>query len=564
MKYANLKVSPNDIQSNEDNSQYNYKCFEDGCCVIPKILETHTESGKILLECAMHKDKKKEIDIDEYFKKLEKEKDIEPVEINDIDNDKKKKNQKKNIEKYINKINKKEGEIDDIILFDKNLIDAEENYPFNYYYKKNMINAGNYYEEENNRSYEEIKKIKEDLKSQENLNKIEKLKEEYGINLLNFYNNKKFKMKLKGEKMEKKLGNEGFKLISNIIFLNLIEINLSFHGITDVSPLENMLLPHLEILNMSNNQIENIKPIAELYSKRLREIFLNNNEIDNFEPFYFSDFPELEILRIDENKDSAYEKKKFAKVKKKYYKQIFYIKGDLTKFEKDFDIQFDDKSKELKLGSRRKGDILVKNLFPLIKYPNKIEYLYLDDNRLTDESTSLLIRMPLFNLKSLDLSLNFITNIKFVEKLFRKSIKLKTLYLNNNQISDISPLLILQNKNENEDDNEDENKNDNEDDNKDDNEDDNEDDDKDDNEDDDKDDNEDDNKEDRQEDNKDEKEKLAELEILSLKNNRLDLSDKKTFEILNMFIEKSGKKFDIDYEKEDIKKFNNNINKLNK
>ena len=556
MKYANLKVSPNDIQSNEDNSQYNYKCFEDGCVVIPKILETHTESGKILLECAMHKDKKKEIDIDEYFKKLEKKKDIEPVEINDIDNDKKKKNQKKNIEKYINEINKKEGEIDDIILFDKNLIDAEENYPFNYYYKKNMINAGNYYEEENNRSYEEIKKIKEDLKSQENLNKIEKLKEEYGINLLNFYNNKKFKMKLKGEKMEKKLGNKGFKLISNIIFLNLIEINLSFHGITDVSPLENMLLPHLEILNMSNNQIAKIKPIAELYSRRLREIYLNNNEIDNFEPFYFSDFPELEILRIDENKDSAYEKKKFAKVKKKYYKQIFYIKGDQTKFEKDFDIQFDDKSNELKLGSRRKGDILVKNLFPLIKYPNKIEYLYLDDNRLTDESTSLLIRMPLFNLKSLDLSLNFITNIKFVEKLFRKSIKLKTLYLNNNQISDISPLLILQNKNENEDDNEDENKNDNEDDNKDDNEDD--------NEDDDKDDNEDDNKEDRQEDNKDEKEKLAELEILSLKNNRLDLSDKKTFEILNMFIEKSGKKFDIDYEKEDIKKFNNNINKLNK
>ena len=467
---------------------------------------------------------------------MEKKKEIKQVEINDIDNDKKKKNQKKNIKKNINKIKKKEKKIDDIILFDKNLIDAEENYPFNYYYKKNMINAGNYYEEENNRSYEEIKKIKEDLKSQENLNKIEKLKEEYGINLLNFYNNKKFKMKLKGEKMEKKLGNEGFKLISNIIFLNLIEINLSFHGITDVSPLENMLLPHLEILNMSNNQIDNIKPIAELYSKRLREIYLNNNEIDNFEPFYFSDFPELEILRIDENKDSAYEKKKFAKVKKKYYKQIFYIKGD----------------------------ILVKNLFPLIKYPNKIEYLYLDDNRLTDESTSLLIRMPLFNLKFLDLSLNFITNIKFVEKLFRKSIKLKRLYLNNNKISDISPLLILQNKNENEDDNEDENKNDNEDDNKDDNEDDNEDDDKDDNEDDDKDDNEDDNKEDRQEDNKDEKEKLAELEILSLKNNKLDLSDKKTFEILNMFIEKSGKKFDIDYEKEDIKKFNNNINKLNK
>ena len=516
MKYA-MEVSQNYEQSKktskkEDNIKDNhYTCFDKNCKNIPIVLETHTESGKITLYCPQHKEQ--EIDIDDYFKILgeKEEKHIVPqqIDINNIDTN------AQNLEGMYKEIEEKEGEIDDIILYDKNHIDAEESYPFNYYYKKNIINIGRYYEEENNRSHKEMKEIKEALDSEENIKKIKEL-EEYNIYLENYYKEKNFALKLKVKKqnMPKQLKDPGFKILSEIIFLNLIEINLSFHEIENITPIKTMLLPHLEILNMSNNEIKDIEPIAELRSKRLKEIFLHKNKIVDFEPFYSSNFPELEILRIDENDDSAYTKKNFDKVKKKYSKQIFYLKGDLEKFKRDYDIEFDVNSLKLYLGSRRKGDILVQNLFPLINYPNNIQYLYLDDNKLTDESTCLLIRMPLIELLFLDLSLNLIANIKFVKNLLKKCLKLETLYLNKNKIVDISPLSNLK----------------------------------------------------LGVDNKNSDEKMAQLNVLSLKNNYLNLKDQKTHEILEQLIEKSenpDNNFDIDYEWKDINQ-SDNYNRNNK
>ena len=47
--------------------------------------------------------------------------------------------------------------------------------------------------------------------------------------------------------------------------------------------------------------------------------------------------------------------------------------------------------------------------------------------------------MPLFNLEELDLSLNFITSIKFFKRMTNKWKRLKKLFLNDNKINDISP-----------------------------------------------------------------------------------------------------------------------------
>ena len=91
------------------------------------------------------------------------------------------------------------------------------------------------------------------------------------------------------------------------------------------------------------------------------------------------------------------------------------------------------------MGSNRCGDIIIKDLYPLINFPNKIKNLILDDNKLQD--LSLLNRMPLYNLELLDLSLNLITNIKFLKKFSERCRHLKTLYLNDNKINDISPLI---------------------------------------------------------------------------------------------------------------------------
>ena len=93
---------------------------------------------------------------------------------------------------------------------------------------------------------------------------------------------------------------------------------------------------------------------------------------------------------------------------------------------------------KLDLSSKRCGDILLIELYPLINSSNKIITLILDDNKLRD--LSLLGKMPLYYLKNLDLSLNLITNIKFLKNLSNTS-KLESLYLNDNKINNITPFL---------------------------------------------------------------------------------------------------------------------------
>ena len=53
----------------------------------------------------------------------------------------------------------------------------------------------------------------------------------------------------------------------------------------------------------------------------------------------------------------------------------------------------------------------------------------------------LLKKMPLNNLNYLDLSLNLIFDIIFLKQMSKTCVKLKTLYLHDNKITDISPLL---------------------------------------------------------------------------------------------------------------------------
>ena len=131
----------------------------------------------------------------------------------------------------------------------------------------------------------------------------------------------------------------------------------------------------------------------------------------------------------------------------------------------------------------------------MIIYPNNIKYLILDDNKLQD--VFLLSRMPLYNLILLDLSLNFIVNIKFLKKITKKWKKLRRLYLNDNKINEISPLITTG-------------------------------------------------------DNNDIK-LILEIETLTLKNNCLDLKDQTTKNIIENFIKNSDLSFD--YEEKDLLDF---------
>ena len=304
--------------------------------------------------------------------------------------------------------------------------------------------------------------------------------------------------------------------------------------ITKLDPLNNMLLPHLEIINFGDNQIEKINPLANLLSKNLSEIYLQNNKIKDLGPFLHSDFPLLEIFRVDgKGNEIAFKKKSFRAVQEKYKGILFHKAKSWESFNKEYEYNGDENYQNLfkiDLGSRRKDKILI-DLFPLILCPNNIKNLILDDNKLQD--VSLLNRMPLYKLELLDLSLNFIANIKFLKKMSKKCKDLKRLYLNDNKINDISPLIqysensaydeqksITENNVNSENNSNNENK---------------------------------------------DTELIIDLELLTLKNNYLDLKDKTTKSILEMLIGKNkdkNKKFTVDYEKKDLDlpEINNNDN----
>ena len=435
-----------------------YICYANGCNLIPEIIGAYSDIGRIVLKCS--NGHINELDVEEYLKIMDSKENIAPQNNDSGDIEQSELFDSRDI------IMEKCKSLSNTIRAHKKVLNDQEKYPDNYSHNQNVINLAESIMEENNgyvldpnnpnynityKIDDIIKEKIEDNKEEENGALIE-LKEKYFINTEKFHEEEELRLRLKGLNDEKKfrwLKDEGFELISKIRFKNLIEINLANNQITDLTPLDNMLLPYLEIINFSNNLIENIRPIANIVSNDLSEIYLQKNKIKDLAPFLNSNFPSLEIFRVDDNKD-AIENQNFKIISKKYQNVIF---SEVKKWDyfihtynsnlkrygttlKDEDYQ---KLEKLELGSNRCGDIIIKDLYPLINYPNKIKNLILDDNKLHD--LSLLNRMPLYNLEFLDLSLNLITNIKFLKKFSERCRHLKTLYLNDNKINDISPLI---------------------------------------------------------------------------------------------------------------------------
>ena len=424
----------NDNEGEQNKRRNKYICPFPKCYLIPEILSIHSDSGKVVLKCSnLHFC---ELDIFEYFKILDEKSDINPKSSN-IDNQ-----EEIDSNPLINILLEKKKKLSDNIKINNLILNAQEKFPNNYKYNKNLINIGKCIEEENCRAKDIDDIIKKEIKDNEINEKdsLQKLEENYSIYLDKHYKQKKLSLNLKGPKDETQyrwLRDDGFKLISKIRFTNLIEINLDNNQINDITPLNDMLLPHLEIIKFGNNQIENITPVANLASKNLSEIYLHNNKIEDLGPFLISNFPLL-ILRVDNN-NKAFNKSSFKEILKKYKNIIIYEVNELN---------IEDKNKDLRrfeFSSIRDPKIIQKNLFALIDYPNKIKYLILDDNKLED--ISILNRLPLLNLEVLDLSLNFITNISVLKKMSPKCPHLKTLYLNDNKINDISPLVKFKEEN---------------------------------------------------------------------------------------------------------------------
>jgi len=508
-----------------------YICPQKGCYLIPRIISVHSDTGRIVMQCPNnHLDEK---NVEDYLKILDEKKDLEPREherrIENYDKDKSNKEtlitETKSNE--INIIEEKCKDISNIIRAFNQLLLAQENQPDNYLHNQNLINLGDFILSENSRFFDDIKQsseinngiqniytekfdniIQELIEDNEENEKtaLNNLKTEFGIDLEKHYQKKDLRLLLKGLKTEdkyKKLDDIGFQYISEIRFKNLIEINLANNKITNLDYLNRMLLPHLEIINFSYNKIANIEPVANLFSKNLLEIYLHYNQIEDLKPFENPKFPiqSLEIIRIDNNKFKVEDPELKILVEKYKNKMIYEIKG-WDGLNKKYKCNIDEKSTKIDLSSRRDSDIIY-YLFPLVMFPNNIQILILDNNRIQD--ASLLAKMPIYHLEYLDLSLNLISSIIFLKKLSTKSKDLEILYLHDNKINDISPLYNYNNEKE-------ETK------------------------------------------NQGGKEQIdiifQNLEILSLKNNSLDLKDSTTYEFLDSII-KNGD-ITLDYKKEDM------------
>ena len=337
------------------------------------------------------------------------------------------------INKYYEIIQKKNKDLARIIKFNQIILNSYAKFQYNYFHIKSLINIGKTIESENQRDSKELDIMISGLEKIHKIQKeaIQSLQKEFTIDL----NGKEFKLSLG----DRKLGDNGFNLISKIQFINLKGIDVSANQIKNIEPLNNMNLPHLEYLNMSSNNIENIEPIAQLNSKKLKEICLQENNIKDFSPFLKSEFPNLERLRIEYNNFDKTLSSFRELINKKYKNKVFYIAKTPRDFKEKYGVEINLDDEIMNLSHLKGKDELLQDLYLIIKPNNKIKELKLDDNEISN--ASLISRIPLKKLKLLDLSLNNITNVQFLTEM--KMPNLSTIYLNANKINDIYPLIQI-------------------------------------------------------------------------------------------------------------------------
>ena len=380
-------------ENKKENKPEYYFCPEKNCNEIPKIINIDSDSGNILFNCNKHGDK--EINVIEYLNILQNKKEAKPKGNSNpetINSDE--------IKKIKNALDDKMNNLNKNKVFYQSILDMQTEFPYNYFHNKNVIDIAEYIKEGNSRSLHDYKINYEEIyKNKENQEKnIESLKKNYKI-IVNYDKEHKGVLQQWAEFQNKNLKDSGFKLISQIV--------------------------------------ENIEPVANLLSKKLSNIQIEYNSINDFEPLLHSNFPSLTILNVINNKEGI-NNNSFKAVVKKYKDKIIYeLNWDI--FDKKYNCNYSDIDQRLDLGSKRSGDIILKDLYPLINYTNSIEYLILENNKLSD--VSLLKKMTLNNLTYLDLSLNLIFEVIFLKQMSKICVKLKTLYLHDNKITDISPLL---------------------------------------------------------------------------------------------------------------------------
>lgn len=341
---------------------------------------------------------------------------------------------------YVKKIEKANEELKKIVNLNKLVLNTENSFENNYFHIQSILNLAKSYKDANKRDSKDIKCLLSVLSKDidKSIKAIEEFSQKRGIPL----QRKAKVLELNGNKKKEKekLDSQDIKCISQIKFNQLIEIDISENKIEDIEPFRKMSLPFLEFLNLSHNQIKNIEPISILNSKNLLYIFLQNNKIEKIKDLCDSNFPVLKILRIEDNNIPEQEDS-LKTLKKKNIEVINTPFEEQTKnFEKKYNKKISGDTNIIDLSDITDGrEEMLKFLFLIITYKsgNKINELKLRNTNIKDPSILTRINFPI--LETLDLAVNRITNLNFLIDM--KAKKLKNLYLDNNCVNDIYPII---------------------------------------------------------------------------------------------------------------------------
>jgi len=336
-----------------------------------------------------------------------------------------------------NNFEKINEELDKLVKFNELILKNIETFKDNKLYINSIKNMGKSIKEGNERNYKDIKCLLNEYSKSMEISKkaIKALKKVGKLHIIDKCVN------LRG----KVLKDQDFKYLCQIRFNNLKELDISSNNITNIEPLNKLSLPFLEFLNLSDNQIQIIEPVTKINSKKLQYIFLHKNQIKDIDTFLDSNFQNIKIIRVEDNnnkiKNDKETEKVLNKIDNKYPGRFIYksIDDQKKEFQQNYNYKVSWDTELIDLNDCKGGDEMLKKLFLIITYvpKNKIKYLRLMNNQITDPS--MLNRVNFDMLKILDLSVNLITDLKFI--LDMKAKNLIYLYLDHNEIIDINPLL---------------------------------------------------------------------------------------------------------------------------
>ena len=326
-------------------------------------------------------------------------------------------------------IRKKNRRLNAIMEFNNLILNTYEKHPNNYFHYINLINLAELLKKEDERDPRELENALIEIKNY--MKNCEKAIDDFNIKYQTMITNKETRLILRHKNLEDII----FEEIREMSLYHLQELDLSFNKIKNIDYLKYMFLSFLQYLGLNDNEIEDIKAISQINFRELKLLNLQNNNIKNANYLTKAEMPKIEMIRIDGNRAI----KNLEEVINKYNKKLVTIPLTFEDFGKKYNLTelLTKNSNRFELNGNDKGDEILRDLYLLLPDDNKINYLILTNCGI--KNIRLLSKIPFPKLENINLSFNNIICIDAISEL--RNNNLKELYLQDNYICNITPLL---------------------------------------------------------------------------------------------------------------------------